>query len=314
LKKCPDFCENIRHNTTEIVHTEHKLYYIFNGSPYMAIEASVAALNLAGNGEFERATIQTMAKPKDYEKINITRNAKEIQVNIWPGCPYTGPFTYTIHLRKKEGNVSVNALVSEDTIVLNHTFGGLIPVTNYTVCVTAEKLKEKCSMVKTKIIASESAPLLTLKINASKLLINISKTDQMYADENEILTYIITTEIKCIQSSPECASTDCSSSYKSMYFNKPLESFEELLLSTTLNRKYRVQGSVKNSAGVGKISNWTDWKESLPATEEDFDNLKIYFLPTATENSITVSKPSICPYLGNPMTIDFVKTKNRMYT
>jgi hypothetical protein len=99
-----------------------------------------------------------------------------------------------------------------------------------------------------------------------------------------------------------------------MYFNKPLESFEELLLSTTLNRKYRVQGSVKNSAGVGKISNWTDWKESLPATEEDFDNLKIYFLPTATENSITVSKPSICPYLGNPMTIDFVKTKNRMYT
>jgi hypothetical protein len=293
---CTKFC-----NLLSQIFATQWTNYTFKGRPYMNIEAYVAAVNSVGNGDYEKTTIQTNPKAKDYENINITIDAKEIQVSIWPGCPFTGSFNFIIELISEKVTLdSVDAPVNEGTYIINYTFKNLVPVTNYNVCVMANKLGKRCNRIKTKLIPPESAPFLTLTKNTNQLIININKTNKIYADVNEFLIYNITTESKCIQKVPDCPSTKCSSSCKITYFNKSseLSSFTERLLQTDFNQQYRVRGSVINSAGEGEFGSWSNWVESFPAKNEDFKNLKTNFSLSTSENSISVRAP-ICPFIGN---------------
>jgi hypothetical protein len=184
--RCKEDCETQSESLTTTSNN-----YTFKVKPNRRVIASVAAVNSKGVGKKAEVVLSTKPKAQYPERVILKSGAKEIAVHIVPGCPYMGPFDYTVELRPGNNSAQPAILnVNESTDAKHVTLADLRPATEYTVCIRAPNLDKNCSAATTTPIAPESYPLLSLEADAEQhLVVNVSKTAGMHAFQNETLNY-----------------------------------------------------------------------------------------------------------------------------
>jgi hypothetical protein len=288
VKMCPS-----EKNTTQRYQTGQ--YFEFQADPFCQIEASVVARNSKGTGEIAVTTFTTPWIAKHPQNVSLIPSPFNITVNVYPGCPFTGPFDYTVILLDHAPNLLQHDGNKE---MLTATFDNLTPAKNYTACISAPGLDAKCYQTTTVQIPPEDSPKITGWSSTETVLnLQVQKPEKAYQMEKELLVYIFFIQSDCIQVDNQCSNTNCILNYTEGRKSQ-VETFALKLSGLEPYMNYQIKSMAKNQAGVGPLSDWSQWYPTMPASDETFRKITADFSASSSNDAIHLDLHPVCPYKG----------------
>ncbi len=275
--------------------SQTKLSYQFEANPFCLIEASVVAQNSEGPGAIAATTFKTPWKAQLPQNVTLIPSPFNITVNVYPGCPFTGPFDYTV------------TILDHVTRVLQHdgnkawltaTFDNLTPAKNYTACISAPGLNAKCYQTTTVQIPPKDSPKITGWNSTQNVLnIQVQKPEKSYQMEKELLVYNFFIQSDCIQVDNKCNNTNCGLNYTEVRKSQ-VETFTLKLSGLDPYMSYQIKSMAQNQAGAGPLSDWSQWYPTMPASDETFRKITADFSPSSSNDAIHLDLHPVCPYKG----------------
>jgi hypothetical protein len=271
------------------------LRFDFYADPFCQIEASVVALNSKGPGEIAVTNFTTPGRAKHPQNVTLIPNPFNIIVNVYPGCPFTGPFDYTVIFSdhaprglQHDGNKEW----------LTTTFDNLTPAKQYTACISAPGLDAKCYQSTTVQIPPEDSPIITwFSSSESVLNLQVQKPEKSYQMEKELLVYNFFIQSDCIQVDNQCSNTNCILNYTEVRKSQ-LETFTLKLSGLEPYMNYQIKSKAKNQAGEGPWGNWSQWFDTKPASDNTLRKIIANFSPSSSNDAIHLDLHPVCPYRG----------------
>ena len=271
----------------------------FTIQPYWDYKVEVRAVNSEGPGLEIISNYTTQEKLPQNITLHSESNSIKLSLNF--DCPYTGPAQFKVKLYK----VPIKGFNTEymEDLTEPFIFDNLEPNTSYSICVFISSNSEsRPTCYNTTTRENKPEHFITLSnpiLDATQIKFKI---ETLPAIEIETLIYYFEVNSNCLFYDDKCAAyNNCSHEtlLSTRVHNSSLQNFDYTFEELIPNWQYQFRVLTKSSVGNGSWSNWTQWYQTLPISDEMVKSTDVNFSITPQNTSIKVELIPICPYKGN---------------